>query len=149
METFSTYDPGDYYDELIDANGTPRPDAQLLVDKIESLPAGVLTMRQKAAEALLLKMGITFNVYGRDEGTEKIFPFDIIPRIVSGSDWQEIESGLKQRIFALNEFIQDIYNEKKILKDRVVSEDLILTSRTYRRECGLGGSGSHQQPDCR
>ena len=135
METFGTYDPEDYYDELIDADGKPRPAAKLLVDKIESLPPGDLAMRQKAAEALLLRMGITFNVYGRDEGTEKIFPFDIIPRIVSNSDWQQIESGLKQRIFALNEFIQDIYNHKKILKDKVIPEDLILTSRTYRREC--------------
>jgi uncharacterized circularly permuted ATP-grasp superfamily protein len=135
METFNTYDPGDYYDELIDADGSPRSGARLLVDKIESLPPGDLIIRQKAAEALLLKMGITFNVYGRDEGTEKIMPFDIIPRIVSGSDWQQIESGLKQRIFALNEFIQDVYNDKKILKDRVVPEDLILTSRTYRKEC--------------
>ncbi|MFZ1955996.1 MAG: circularly permuted type 2 ATP-grasp protein, partial [Desulfobacterales bacterium] len=101
MATFETYDPGDYYDELIAADGHPRPGAQLLVDKIMSLPPGELALRQKAAEALLLKMGITFNVYGRDEGTEKIFPFDIIPRIVSGSDWQQIENGLKQRIFAL------------------------------------------------
>lgn len=135
METFRTYDPADFFDELIDVHGQPRAGAQLLVDKIESLPAGDLALRQKAAEALLLKMGITFNVYGRDEGTEKIMPFDIIPRIVSSSDWQQIESGLKQRIFALNEFIQDIYNEKKILKDRVIPEDLILTSRTYRKEC--------------
>ncbi|WP_306548885.1 circularly permuted type 2 ATP-grasp protein [Desulfobulbus sp.] len=135
METFTTYDPGDFYDELIDADGRPRPGAQLLVDKIESLPPGDLTMRQKAAETLLLKMGITFNVYGRDEGTEKIFPFDIIPRIVPASDWQQIESGLKQRIFALNEFLQDIYNDKKILKDKVVPEDLVLSSRTYRKEC--------------
>jgi len=135
MASFRTYDPGDYYDELIDENGRPRPGAQLLVEKIESLPEGDLAMRQKAADALLLKMGITFNVYGQDEGTEKIFPFDIIPRIVSSSDWLQIESGLKQRIYALNEFIQDIYNGKKILKDKVVPEDLILTSRTYRREC--------------
>ena len=135
METFRTYDTGDFYDELIEANGRPRSGAQLLVDKIESLPAGDLVLRQKAAEAMLLKMGITFNVYGRDEGTEKIMPFDIIPRIVSSSDWQQIESGLKQRIFALNEFIQDVYNDKRILKDKVVPEDLIFTSRTYRKEC--------------
>lgn len=135
MITFEHYNPQDYYDELIDADGKPRPAARLLIDKIESLPAGDLAMRQKAAEALLLRMGITFNVYGRDEGTEKIFPFDIIPRIVSGEDWVQIETGLKQRIFALNEFIQDIYNEKKIIKDKVVPEELILTSRTYRREC--------------
>ncbi|AGF76697.1 hypothetical protein UWK_00110 [Desulfocapsa sulfexigens DSM 10523] len=135
METFRTYDPEDYYDELIDDTGKPRPGVQLLVDKIESLPEGDLAMRQREAEALLLKMGITFNVYGRDEGTEKIFPFDIIPRIVSGSDWQQIENGLKQRIFALNEFLQDIYNGKKILKDKIIPEDLILSSRTYRKEC--------------
>jgi uncharacterized circularly permuted ATP-grasp superfamily protein len=84
---------------------------------------------------MLLKMGITFNVYGREEGTEKIMPFDIIPRIVSAEDWRQIENGLKQRIFALNEFIQDLYNERKILKDKVVPEELILSSRTYRREC--------------
>ena len=132
---FATYDPGDFYDELIDAGGQPRIGARLLVDKIESLPPGDLSLRQKAAEALLLKMGITFNVYGRDEGVEKIFPFDIIPRIVSADDWQQIESGLKQRIYALNEFIQDVYNEGKILKDKVVPEELILTSRTYRKEC--------------
>ena len=132
---FSGYDPGDFFDELIAPDGSPRSGAQLLVDKIASLPPGDLLMRQRAAEALLLKMGITFNVYGREEGTEKIFPFDIIPRIVPAEDWQQIESGLKQRIFALNEFLQDIYNDKKILKDKVVPEDLILSSRTYRKEC--------------
>ncbi len=135
METFKTYDLGDFYDELIDENGRPRPGAQLLIDRIESLPDGDLILRQKEAEALLLKMGITFNVYGRDEGTEKIFPFDLIPRIVSRTDWQQIESGLKQRIHALNLFLQDIYNDKKILKDKVVPEDLVLSSRTYRKEC--------------
>ena len=135
METFDNYDPEDFYDELIDSDGTPRPGVQLLVDRIESLPKGDLTLKQKEAEALLLKMGITFNVYGKDEGTEKIFPFDIIPRIIPSDDWQQIESGLKQRIFALNEFLQDIYNDKKILKDKVVPQDLVLSSKTYRKEC--------------
>ena len=135
LDPFATYDPGDFYDELVAPDGTPRPGAQLLLDKIATLPPGDLAVRQEAAEALLLKMGITFNVYGRDEGTEKIFPFDIIPRIVSAKDWQQIETGLKQRIYALNQFLQDVYNEKKILKDKVVPEELILTSRTYRKEC--------------
>lgn len=135
METFTTYDPEGFYDELIDQEGMPRPGVQLLVDKIESLPKGDLKQRQKEAEALLLKMGITFNVYGQDQGTEKIFPFDLIPRIISDNDWQRIEAGLKQRIFALNEFLQDIYNDKKILKDKVVPKELILSSKTYRKEC--------------
>ncbi|TKB08621.1 circularly permuted type 2 ATP-grasp protein [Desulforhopalus sp. IMCC35007] len=135
METFTTYDPEGFYDELVDENGKPRPGVELLVDKIESLPDGDLDRRQKEAEALLLKMGITFNVYGQDQGTEKIFPFDLIPRIISDDDWQPIEAGLKQRIFALNEFLQDIYNDQKILKDKVVPKDLILSSKTYRKEC--------------
>lgn len=135
METFAQYDVGGFYDELIAADGIPREGARLLVDKIESLPPGDLAMRQRAAERLLLKMGITFNVYGGEEGTEKIFPFDIIPRIVPAADWRQIEAGLKQRIFALNEFLQDIYNDKKILKDGVIPEALIYSSRTYRREC--------------
>ena len=130
MDTFSSYDPGDFFDELIDEHRKPRAGAQWIIDKIESLPPGDLSIRQKAAEAMLLKMGITFNVYGRDEGTEKIFPFDIIPRIVPAKDWQQIERGLKQRIYALNEFLQDIYNDRKILKDKVVPEDLVLSSRT-------------------
>jgi uncharacterized circularly permuted ATP-grasp superfamily protein len=135
MKTFASYDTEGFYDELIEAGGQPRPGSRLLIEKIESLPPGDLTIRQKAAEAMLLKMGITFNVYGRDEGTEKIMPFDIIPRIVSAEDWRKIESGLKQRIFALNEFIQDVYNQKRILKDKVVPEALIRTSRTYREAC--------------
>jgi uncharacterized circularly permuted ATP-grasp superfamily protein len=135
MKAFASYDPGEFFDELVDADGQPRPGSRLLVDKIESLPPGGLAIRQKAAEAMLMKMGITFNVYGRDEGTEKIMPFDIIQRIVSAEDWHQIESGLKQRIFALNEFIQDVYNQKRILKDKVVPEALIRTSRTYREAC--------------
>lgn len=135
METFATYDPENFYDELIDSSGAPRPGARLLVEKINSLPPGDLALRQQQAEALLLKMGITFNVYGQEQGTEKIFPFDLIPRIISSSDWEQIEAGLKQRIFALNEFLQDIYNDKKILKDKVVPEELILSSKTYRKEC--------------
>ena len=135
MSVFQTYDPEDYFDELFSSKDIPREEAKILIEKIESLPPGDLEMRQTAAEALLLRMGITFNVYGREEGTEKIFPFDIIPRIVSSHDWQQIEAGLKQRIFSLNLFLQDIYNEKKILKDKVVPEELIYTSRTYRKEC--------------
>lgn len=135
MLTFDAYDPESFFDELIDPQGRPRPGAQLLVDKIASLPEGDLRMRQQAAEAMLLRMGITFTVYGREEGTEKIFPFDVIPRIVAARDWRQIEAGLKQRIFALNAFIQDVYNAKKILKDKVVPEELILTSRTYRKAC--------------
>lgn len=135
MATFSQYDAGTFFDELILPDGSPRPGAQLLIDRIESLPFSDLIQRQKAAEALLLKMGITFNVYGREEGQEKIFPFDIIPRIVEAHDWEKLEKGLKQRIHALNLFLQDIYNDQKILKDGVIPKEIILSSKTYRKEC--------------
>ncbi len=135
MGIFQGYDPENFYDEIFSAQNMPREGAKILIEKIESLPPGDLELRQRAAEALLLRMGITFNVYGRDEGTEKIFPFDIIPRIVPAEDWQQIEAGLKQRIYALNLFLQDIYNDKKILSDGVIPQELIYSSRTYRKEC--------------
>ena len=97
-----------------------RPEARLLLDTIESLEEGQLLRCQQAAERLLLQMGITFNVYGDSAGTERIFPFDLIPRIVRAEEWDWIERGLKQRIHALNEFIDDIYHDQKILKDEII-----------------------------
>ena len=97
---FSDYEPGGFFDELIDVEGRPRPGASLLVDKINSLEAGELLRRQEDAERSLFVMGITFSVYGDEQGTEKIFPFDIVPRIVGADEWDWIERGLKQRIRA-------------------------------------------------
>ena len=139
---FSTYQTEGFYDELFDEKGTPRPGAQLLVQKIESLARESLLTKQQAAEIMLLQLGITFAVYGNEEGSEKIFPFDVLPRIVDGSEWTQIETGLKQRIFALNAFIEDIYNKRQIIKDRIIPEDLVLSSKTYRREC-VGFSPPH------
>jgi uncharacterized circularly permuted ATP-grasp superfamily protein len=139
---FSTYQTEGFYDELFDENNSPRPGAQLLVEKIESLARESLLTKQQAAEIMLLQLGITFAVYGDEAGSEKIFPFDVLPRIVDGSEWSQIESGLKQRIFALNAFIEDIYNKRQILKDRIIPEDIVLSSRTYRAEC-VGFSPPH------
>lgn len=91
--------------------------------------------KQIAAEKALLNLGITFNVYGHNDGTEKIFPFDIIPRIIDIKEWKVIEKGLKQRIRAINLFLDDIYNEQKILKDKIIDEDLIKSSSSFRPEC--------------
>jgi uncharacterized circularly permuted ATP-grasp superfamily protein len=132
---FTNYQLENFFDELFEAQGRTRRGSKLLVEKIESLSTENLLTKQRAAETMLLQMGITFAVYGSDEGSEKIFPFDIIPRIVEGEEWNQIEAGLKQRIFALNAFLEDIYNERKIIKDRIVPEEVILSSRTYRKEC--------------
>ncbi len=129
---FAGYQTEGYFDELFGEGGIPREGAALFADRINALPIGELTRRQKAAEAALLQMGITFAVYGDKSGTEKIFPFDIIPRIIEAHDWDHLERGLKQRIAALNLFTQDIYNEQKIIKDRIIPEELIATAKTFR-----------------
>ena len=98
---FEDYEVGTFFDEMFDERRNPRSLARSLVRKIGALPSGELRNRQKAAERALLQMGITFNVYGERAGTEKIFPFDLVPRIVGGAEWARIERGLKQRIRAL------------------------------------------------
>ncbi len=129
---FAAYQTEAYYDELFLEAGTARPGAALFSDLINSLPTGELVRRQKAAEAALLQMGITFAVYGDKSGTEKIFPFDIIPRIIEAAECENLELFLNQSIEALNLFTQDIYNGQKIVKDKIIPEELIATAKTFR-----------------
>src|SRR5262245_34292894 len=105
---FANYTTDGFFDEMFATDNHPRPPARALVQFIDTLPDGELLRRQQSAERALLNMGITFNVYGDSAGTEKIFPFDLVPRIVSASEWEVIERGLKQRIHALNLFIDDV-----------------------------------------
>ncbi len=133
--TFDSYDTDGFYDELIDTSGRPRQAAELLLRKIESLAPGELVRRQEAAERLLFRLGVTFAVYGDQAGTEKIFPFDIVPRIIDGQEWQRIERGLKQRIRALNMFIDDVYHGHRIVNDGVIPQDLVLGAKSYRGVC--------------
>lgn len=132
---FDAYDTGDFHDEMFTTNGEPRGGARLLMQIIESLEDGELLRRQKAAERALLNMGITFNVYGDGEGTERIWPFDLVPRIVEQAEWERMEKGLKQRIYALNLFLEDIYGEQKILKDKVIPEEIIWSANSFRKQC--------------
>src|SRR6266576_3522770 len=132
---FKSYEMGEFFDEMFGENGEPRASARTLVKNIENLPEGELLNRQRAAECALLQMGITFNVYGEHAGMEKIFPFDLVPRIVPAAEWSRIERGLKQRITALNHFIHDLYHEQKILKDGVLPAEIVLASKAYRKEC--------------
>lgn len=132
---FDGYQTEGFYDEMFDSQGRPRPQADVLVRRLIALTDGELERRQKAADLTLLNMGITFNVYGHEAGTEKIWPFDIIPRIIDAAEWDYIERGLKQRIRALNAFIGDIYNEQKILHDGVLPEYLLASAQTLLRPC--------------
>lgn len=131
----NNYEPGDFYDELFEAQGKPRPEAIPLVDRINSLSMEELQRRQQAAQIALFKLGVTFNVYGDSQGTERIFPFDIIPRIVAAEEWKTLEKGLKQRIFALNLFLTDIYGEQKILRDSVIPAEIIYSASGFLKPC--------------
>ena len=132
---FDGYETGSFFDEMFDSSGSPRPGTRLLVDKIQSLEPEELLTRQAAAEKVFFDLGITFSVYGHEQGTEKIFPFDIIPRIIEARDWEHLEKGLKQRIHALNLFLDDIYHDQKIVKDNIVPRDIIETSAGYFSAC--------------
>jgi uncharacterized circularly permuted ATP-grasp superfamily protein len=132
---FSRYDCGDFYDEMISSSGEPHPASRLLAREIEGLPSGELRMRQKAAERALMQAGITFNVYSDNRGVEKTLPFDLIPRIVSGTEWTRLEKGLQQRIHALNLFIDDLYHGQKILKDGIIPREVIHSSKGFREQC--------------
>lgn len=140
---FHSYQTGDFFDEMFYPDGAVRPEAKTLFERIQGLGEGELAERQKAAERALIRMGITFNVYGGDEGDERIFPFDLVPRIVAAGEWETIERGLQQRIRALNLFLDDIYHEQKIVRDRVVPGDLVESAAGYRPEClGLDPPGA-------
>jgi len=135
MTGFDGYNTDGFYDEMFAPDGSARPAVQMLVERIESFPEGELNRRQIAAEHALLRMGITFNVYADEQGVEKIFPFDLIPRIIDANEWEWIERGLKQRIHALNLFIDDVYHDQKILKDGIVPADVVLSSERYLQQC--------------
>ena len=129
------YQVNDYcFDETFDAAGQPRKTFATFVDRLQGLTDAELTRRQESAEFLLRDLGITFTVYGHAAGTEKIWPFDLLPRIIDTNEWTSIQKGLKQRIQALNLFVSDIYNQQQIIKDKVVPAELINTSATFRKQ---------------
>jgi uncharacterized circularly permuted ATP-grasp superfamily protein len=132
---FDNYQLDTFFDEMFQPDGSPRPGSKLLHQRLTSLSDGDLIRYQQSAERALLNLGITFQVYSDTEGTEKIFPFDIIPRIIEASEWKTIEAGLRQRIYALNLFLQDIYSEAKIVKDGIIPLEIIRSAKTYRENC--------------
>ena len=139
---FAGYQSDDFYDEMFLDDGTPRPEARLLIERIEGMADGELERRHAAAERALLRMGITFTVCGDDSGTERIFPFDIIPRIVTATEWESINRGLHQRIRALNLFVDDVYHDQRIVSDGVIPAETVRSSEGFRQQCiGLDPPG--------
>ncbi len=132
---FAGYDTGTWFDELFDSEGRPREEARLLIKAIEALPDGEFGRLQESANSALVNLGITFNVYSDGAGIERVLPFDIMPRVVQASEWDRIEAGLRQRIYALNLFLDDVYHEGRILKDGVVPIELVIGAPSYREAC--------------
>jgi len=111
-----------------------RPQYQDVYNFLLNIPGDDLSKKEELAKRLFMSQGITFTVYSSGEGVEKIFPFDIIPRIITASEWSFIERGITQRLKALNLFLKDVYNQQFILKDGIVPSDLIYSCPHYLRE---------------
>jgi len=131
---YSRYQLGQAYDEMFTAEGRVRSHYAALAQRIARLPTEELNRRQLACEQSFLHQGITFTVYGDNQSTERIIPTDLLPRIVTASEWSRIDRGLKQRIAALNLFLKDIYTDGRVLTDGLVPRSMIYGSRHYRRE---------------
>ena len=135
MSLFSTtYEPGAFFDEMFVPAGSVRPHYRRLETRLSTLELQEFERRRAAVDLAFLRRGVTFTVYNDSEGTERIFPFDLVPRIVPATEWTHIEAGLIQRITALNLFVHDLYHEQKILKDKILPAQQVLTAKHFRRE---------------
>src|SRR6202046_53666 len=122
------------FDEMFTEDGMVRPHYAEALEKFLSLPPEEIARRKRSVDQSFMTQGITFNVYGHGEGTERIFPYDLMPRIITGAEWQHIEKGLTQRITALNLFRATFYNDGKILNDGHVPREIVYSCRQFRRE---------------
>lgn len=129
------YNAGEHYDEMISETGEIREHYHEFYTHLKKTSSKKMNQLQHSANQTQRSMGMTFNVYHDNQGMEKILHLDIIPRIIPNSEWQKLEAGLKQRTKALNMFLQDIYNERNILKDGIIPSDLILKSKDYLEPC--------------
>ncbi|HXV32583.1 MAG TPA: circularly permuted type 2 ATP-grasp protein [Gaiellaceae bacterium] len=141
------YDTGGFYDEMFEAPDRPRPHYRVLADWLGTLSVEAFEERRHAVDVSFLNQGIGFTVYGQEEGIERIFPFDLIPRVIPREEWDRLERGLVQRVRALNLFLHDVYHEQRILSDGRIPAELVFGAKHFRREMiGLeppGGTYAH------
>jgi len=130
----SQYEFGSGYDEMFEAPGVPRAHCRAVFDALESLGPGDLNEARQRADLAFVNLGITFTVYSESEGIERIFPFDLVPRVIDGNEWRTVEQGLKQRILALNSFLQDVYNEGRIIAAGLIPAEAVYGSPNYLPE---------------
>lgn len=123
-----------FYNEMQDASGNMRPHYQSYADWLAQTPPERIERKRAEADLAFRRVGITFAVYGEESGTERLIPFDIVPRVIPGSEWRDMEAGLRQRVTALNMFLTDIYHDQEILKAGKIPADQVLNNGQYRRE---------------
>ena len=133
-ELFGQYELPGSYDEMFDPAGQPRPHCRALLDELLAASPQDLQRHQIEADKAFLTQGITFTVYGDAQGTERIFPFDLLPRMLTAREWATLEAGLTQRLTAINLFLRDIYHEGRILSEGIVPRELVHSCRHFRRE---------------
>src|SRR4029450_1771452 len=141
---FARYALGPAYDEMFDGVDSHRPHYGAIHERLRSLPIDHWRERQRAADLAFVTQGITLTVSGQADGIERIFPFDLVPRLVTAADWETVERGLIQRVTALNLFLRDVYHEGRLFAGGVVPLPLIRQCRHFRREM-IGVSVPH---DC-
>jgi uncharacterized circularly permuted ATP-grasp superfamily protein len=124
-----------FWDELIGPDGRPRPAAAPLLELLDGLGVAELQARQDAADLDMLAMGVTFTVYSDGRGIDRAWPFDVIPRVIDAAEWRRIEDGLTQRLAALNHFIDDVYNDQRVVADGVFPAELLTGAANFRPEC--------------
>jgi uncharacterized circularly permuted ATP-grasp superfamily protein len=130
----ANYEVNGFYDEMLAASGRPRPPYGRLYEQLNRLGPAELQRRWALAMEMFRNHGITFAVYPDAQGTEKVFPFDVIPRLIEADTWRRLEEGLKQRIRALNHFLEDVYGRKQIIKQGAIPPEIVLSSSLYMRE---------------
>lgn len=128
------YNSNAFFDEMFEADGQSRPHYRKLDALLRTMNSQDMNDAQHAADLSLLNQGVTFTVYSDARGTEKIFPFDLMPRMITADEWTRLEAGIQQRLTAMNMFLHDIYHEQNILKDQVVPTDLVVNSPYFCRE---------------
>ena len=128
------YQLNEFFDEMFAAPQQPRPHYQTLHERFSALSVSDLNEKARAADISFLYQGITFTVYSEEEGIERIFPFDLIPRIIPRNEWDMLERGLTQRVLALNQFLHDVYHDQRIIKDKRIPSELVFGASNFRRE---------------
>jgi uncharacterized circularly permuted ATP-grasp superfamily protein len=124
----------EHYDELYEADGIPRPHYAPLAASLARIGREEILARVQAINTALLQRGVTFTVYADAAGTERVFPFDIIPRIITAVEWSRIERGIRQRVRAINAFLYDVYHSERILREGRIPRDMVYSSKNYNRE---------------